>query len=397
MYRMYVDYGGADSDFSGTQMVLTMKLTSFAYNLFDGTTDYKNVFEHPDDLPEHKKKVYKSRRQFAITKTPNLLEFLGYTYSFTSVLVGPAFEYNEYVRVVDDSINTKIVDGKKVVVRPNGKIRGFLTCLVSLALLGGHVVLASKFSIYNMFNPVNVNKGYLFMFYYMIVSNYTERLRYYFAWKSAEGSNNFAGFGFDGYDEKGNEIGWAASSNVDLLNFDTSTCMQNITRFWNLRTQGWLERYTYLRTNRSLFATYFISALWHGLYPGYFLFFLIVPVMTQIEREMRTKINPLIYGPDYKTKVYPKLQFSLFGGILKYKRDLPSSFIEWVYAIVCWLGTFISLIYVIQVFFFLTWEKCMASYRYFKFSIHIALFVFLFLLKLIPAPKSKESKEKKTK
>jgi MBOAT, membrane-bound O-acyltransferase family len=45
-----------------------------------------------------------------------------------------------------------------------------------------------------------------------------------------------------------------------------------------------MHRYTYLRTGRSLVATYFISAFWHGLYPGFFLFFMSIPLMTNIER-----------------------------------------------------------------------------------------------------------------
>jgi hypothetical protein len=44
----------------GTQMVLTMKLTSFAYNLYDGTADRKNVFAVHDD--KKKIKIYADRK-----------------------------------------------------------------------------------------------------------------------------------------------------------------------------------------------------------------------------------------------------------------------------------------------------------------------------------------------
>jgi hypothetical protein len=37
MYRMHVDYLGWQLDFTGPQMILTIKLSSFAYNLYDGT------------------------------------------------------------------------------------------------------------------------------------------------------------------------------------------------------------------------------------------------------------------------------------------------------------------------------------------------------------------------
>ena len=41
-------------------MVLTMKLTSFAYNLYDGTADSKAVFADHDD--KKKAKLYSDRR-----------------------------------------------------------------------------------------------------------------------------------------------------------------------------------------------------------------------------------------------------------------------------------------------------------------------------------------------
>jgi hypothetical protein len=49
VYRMYVSYMSGIFDFTGTQMVLTMKLTSFAYNLYDGTADKKRVFAKHED------------------------------------------------------------------------------------------------------------------------------------------------------------------------------------------------------------------------------------------------------------------------------------------------------------------------------------------------------------
>lgn len=33
-------------------------------------------------------------------------------------------------------------------------------------------------------------------------------------------------------------------------------------------TQRWLQRYVYFRNRESLLVTYFVSAFWHGFYPG---------------------------------------------------------------------------------------------------------------------------------
>lgn len=40
--------------------------------------------------------MLKARRDYAIRSVPNILEFFGYVYCFSSILAGPAFEYKEY-------------------------------------------------------------------------------------------------------------------------------------------------------------------------------------------------------------------------------------------------------------------------------------------------------------
>jgi D-alanyl-lipoteichoic acid acyltransferase DltB (MBOAT superfamily) len=86
-------------DFTGTQMVLTMKLTSFAYNLFDGTADRDKLYK--DYGQDKKGKIYADRKRFAIEKVPNLLEFFGYIYCFPCILAGPAFEFQDYYRAIN--------------------------------------------------------------------------------------------------------------------------------------------------------------------------------------------------------------------------------------------------------------------------------------------------------
>ena len=98
-------------------------------------------------------------------------------------------------------------------------------------------------------------------------------------------------------------------------------------------SKGWLERYTYCRSGNSLLVTYFVSALWHGLYPGYFLFFLSMPLLTNVERLFRLKLNPLVIpgydGRDMRTAPHRMLT-SLYWGI-------------------CIIGTSLSVSYMAQV------------------------------------------------
>jgi len=83
-----------------------------------------------------------------------------------------------------------------------------------------------------------------------------------------------AGFGFEGLTEDGKARGWNGVSNMDILGFEFAQSFRESSRAWNKGTQNWLERYVYTRTGNSLMATYFISAFWHGFYPGYYFFFM---------------------------------------------------------------------------------------------------------------------------
>mmetsp|Transcript_34143 Transcript_34143/g.32569 ORF Transcript_34143/g.32569 Transcript_34143/m.32569 type:complete len:522 (+) Transcript_34143:207-1772(+) len=372
LYRMYVSYLSGIFDFTGTQMVLTMKLTSFAYNLHDGTADHEKVFstKHED---KKKIKMYGDRKKFAITALPNPIEFFGYIYCFTCLLAGPAFEYNDYVKSIDGSIFIKDDDkDKKATPPPSSVLPAIQRLITGVVCLAGHLVISGKAPIPNVYNLEWIAAhGHVQRLSYLFFALMGERLKYYFAWKVAEGASILGGFGFEGYDGEGKVIGWKGVENVDILAFEVAPNIQVLSRAWNKRTQGWLERYTYLRAGRSLVATYMISAIWHGLYPGFFLFFMSVPLMTNIERLIKSKINPIVVpGYDgYKITTYPK------------------TVIADVYWYGSWFCTTVTMNYVVQVFSMSSLQRCMTALGSYYHIPHIALVVVYVLLELAPTPK----------
>lgn len=89
-YYQYAYYLSDVFEFTGSQMILTMKLSSFAFNLFDGynleaAQKDKKVVIDPKNEP-----IF---RKYAITKFPSFIEFMGYAMSFSCILSGPSFEY----------------------------------------------------------------------------------------------------------------------------------------------------------------------------------------------------------------------------------------------------------------------------------------------------------------
>lgn len=377
-YRMYVSYLSGVFDFTGTQMVLTMKLTSFAYNYYDGTTDKKNVFPETPHADKKMAKVYSDRKRFAITSLPNPLEYFGYIYCFTCILAGPAFEYNDYVGSIDGSVFQMKIEGDSKIPQKSSKPSTFLPAMlrlvVAVVFMVLHLQLIARFPPKSLYDPEFIaNTPTLERYIFMLGAMLSVRFMFYFAWKVAEGASILGGFGFQGYDKDGKSLGWGGVENIDIAGFELATNVQSMSRSWNKRTQGWLERYTYNRTNRSLLLTYGVSAVWHGLYPGFFFFFMTVPLMTNIERLAKAKINPFVVpGYDgYNYATYPK------------------TIIAKMYWVLCWFFLKIALDNIVQPFNFGSFQRSHTALMSFNYIGHIVCIVLYVALELMPSLKKK--------
>jgi lysophospholipid acyltransferase len=407
LYRMYVSYLSGVFDFTGTQMVLTMKLTAFAYNLYDGTVDAKKVFSN-DHSPKELK-TYLQRRRFAIAALPSPLEFFGYAFCFTSILAGPAFEYNDYINIqnekaflIDDKALTS-KEGKKYnspysgkILKPSTFVPALKCLLIGLFSLFIHVKYSAIYPMADHYKEEFIAKYAIpERFLRLVLSIFFERFKYYYAWKVAEGASILSGFGFEGYTtvaksqggESVGEIrvnGWKGVENIDIIAVESSASMQMMTRSWNKRTQGWLERYTYSRTNKSLIATYFVSGFWHGLYPSYYFLFFTAPFLTAIERLVKEKINPLVV-PEYDgfhMKTYPK------------------TLVARIYYAICYVNTMAALHYIAQTQFMGSYERSIRSHYGYRFLGHIIFTAVYLVLLVFPSPAKKPKvpeNEKKTK
>jgi len=283
LHRQFVNYLGWDLDFTGPQMVLTIKLSSLAYNLYDG-----QLLKSPNP-PRAATKCSK----YALPHIPSLLSFLGYTFCFSNILAGPAFEFSIY----NDAINgTKIRNKKNV---PSSFLPTLIPLTISLFCMVLFVVGNGAFPIMDPIDPQNndpvwikAHLPWIQRYGYQWIALFFIRQKYYFAWKNAEGANNIWYAGWEGQDASGKSIGWDNACNIDIVDFETAPNLKTLSAGWNKKTSNWLTRYVYMRTGGSLLATYAMSAFWHGFYPGYYLFFLSMPCLTACERLGRKKLSP---------------------------------------------------------------------------------------------------------
>lgn len=79
------------------QMLLTIKITSLAWNVHD-YADKKDMEKElkNKDIHHHKAKVLNDRLA-RCQPTPSLLAYMGYCYHFSGLLAGPAFELVDYM------------------------------------------------------------------------------------------------------------------------------------------------------------------------------------------------------------------------------------------------------------------------------------------------------------
>ena len=362
LHRQYINYLGWDMDFTGAQMVLTQKLWMIAFNLYDGEVLAKGGND----------RASKKCSEFALKEAPSLLEFLGYTFCFSTLLAGPATEYSTYLRAIDGTLFVG-ADGK-----PKGKLpsniwptlKPFLKCLVCLGI---HLTIVGMFPLLNPTDPQKLTpiiiseeflqNSFFYRYAYYWIGLAGLRQKYYFAWFNAEGACNMWYAGFDGFNEKGESKGWDTYNNMDVLGFEFAPDVQLMTKNWNKKTSIWLTRYVYIRTGANLMAVYSMSAFWHGFYPGYYIFFLSVPLLTFCDRLAKKKLSPLF----------------------SQSRFMP-------YGIVGWLATTISVNYMIGPFVMLALSWSWDVYKSFFGFGHLGAIVFYITLTMLPTPKDKVKK-----
>jgi len=362
LHRQYINYLGWDLDFTGSQMVITMKLYMLAFNLYDG----KVLSEGKED------RASKKCAAMAVKEIPGFVEYMGYCFNFSTILVGPAYEYKVYEAACNGSVFYN-KDGSLKGKIPSNVWPTFGPLLASLTCLGLFLTGGQYFPLQDPTDPQKnvpviiseefLQKSFIGRFLYIQLSLLIIRMRYYFAWKNSQGSNNIWYAGFEGFDDKGNQLGWEHSNNIDIITFETASNLKTLTGAWNKKTANWLGKYIYIRTGGSLVMTYGMSAFWHGFYPGYYLFFLWVPVLTQCERLGRKKLTP-IFGPE-------STEYSPWG-------------------IVCMITTKTFVNYGIVGFLLLSYAWTIKTYSSLYWFGHVVPIIFFAILSILPSPKKKK-------
>jgi len=349
-------------------MIATVKMYSLAYNLYDGVVLRESSLEGKE---ESIGRGTKRCARFAVDRLPDLIEYYGYVFCFSTILSGPPIEYVTYA----DACSGRLLytsDGKPKGELPSRLWPTLQPFFVSLLCMGLYIFGVKHVPFFDpvqpgintpfILTPTFLSNPWYQRLAYSYLAAFFLRMRYFFPWKSAEGSTNLWYGGFEGFDEKGIPKGFEHSSNLDFLGFElTAAKFQTITRCLNKKTAMWLSRYVYGRTNGSLVATYFVSAFWHGFYPGYYLYFLSSPLLMMCERIGQRKILPWI-DTSWKLRMWNMFHF-------------------------IWIKLILT--YIAGPFLLLSFQWSLLWWRSLYFYGHIACILFYGVVSLLPTPKPK--------
>lgn len=348
-------------DITGALMVMVMKLSAFGWSIHDG--------KQPKEVltPYTKSRVIK--------KHPNLLPFLGYSFFYASLLTGPAFDYADYDRFVRNVLFDDVPESRRPGKRKRRIPRSGRVALSKCLQGFGWALLYTQYPKYinfeYLFGDQFMKRSFFFRIFYFWGLYFYHRLKYYTIWTIAEGACILCGIGYNGYDSTTDSFKWDRVQNIDVWAFETGQNVHTLLEAWNMNTNKWLKNFVYMRLARkgkkpgfkSTMVTFFTSAFWHGVSPGYYMTFAMGALLQTIGKIFRRNIRPIFVDKDgNKSRYKPAYDVvSYFVTHLAFAFvTQPFALLDFKRSLYCWSTVYYYVIVLTAVVFFLfrgPWSK----------------------------------------
>ena len=359
-------------DITGLLMVLTLKVTACALNYMDAGA-VRDTAKRNAHL-----------RRVAVEELPNPLEYAGWLMFPCTLVVGPAIEFREY----HDWLHGKGHYGGKDEVTNVGKMdppalrsryaRSLWLVAYSSLFCFVHLFVMRVYTIDNTYlDPAWSARPLWRKFWELHILGQGSRGKYFFCWVWAEAACVASGVGFGGYDEKTREPRWDVATNVKPMGVERAATFVQIPHNWNVKTGMWLRHYVYDRATpegarpgfAQLLLTQVISGVWHGLYAGYWLFFVSSAVF--------------VHGSK---------------GVYRWQRDHFSKRWSFLIDFPHWALTTVGLNYLCGAFMLVTYEQCMNAWGSVYFLPHLTVLLMVVFSETVgrSAARRKRSAEKRS-
>lgn len=278
-------------------MILVCKLTSIAWNVQDGQVNETTLSIYDKDGYQ---------KQHLLKHAPSLLEFLSYTFFFAGFLTGPWTDFVEYKSFVDKSMfkseNFQIPSATYFVLKK------FVLVIIALALYklsdtyNIMFLTSNEFLTYSLWKRILLFVLFVELFYQ----------RYYIVWWLGEAATALIGLSYNGRDSNQNLL-WNRILMLNLWHYKfAKSISHDVAPNWNVMSQRWLKRYVHHRLiifgfsrQISRISTFITSAFWHGLYPGYFSFFIQISLFNEASNLLYPTILPYFVDQN-GVGIYPR-------------------------------------------------------------------------------------------
>lgn len=303
-WRQFHSFGDRSFDHTAPQMVLVMKLSSLAWQLYD---DLNNP---PTPLLQEQQQQQQPAK---LTRLPSFLEFNGFCFFIGGFLAGPAIDYKSYIHFINthDPNSTKTRHHHTHAHRKWRKRNLVWRIVFAVVFVALHTWSSDKFTyklaLTQEFASLPLWRKWIFF----CLSGFLGRSKYYAAWLLSEGVFVF--------------LDIPSMRQVHIPNIELATNFRGVIANWNMRTAWWLKYTIYMRmptysSGLKVLATFTTSALWHGLYPGYFLTFISGALSTTSAKILRKTLRPLVVQSPilFIHRLYDVLGFILTQTVLNY-------------------------------------------------------------------------------
>lgn len=207
---------------------------------------------------------------------PSFFDYCCYLMNFIGGLVGPTISYKEYKHFIYNTNKEEFIKKKVIFEKLVSFFIVIVIYLLSIFFWDSEMIKNDNFR--NLFFPLK--------FVFIYIQSVLVRCRYYFPFLLAEFSVCFGNI------KSSTENYTKYSTNLNLHKIELQFSVRERVPSWNQGTAKWLKEIIYYqilkiykisKSEANLF-TFFVSALWHGFYPSYYLGFFIANISTQLEK-----------------------------------------------------------------------------------------------------------------
>lgn len=236
---------------------------------------------------------------------PTLLEVFAYIFYFPSAVVGPSFEFSDFISFV------RLEGAYKNIPKNLAFYNAAVELLISFSMMAVYVLMVGVFDPLYCSSKEFAAESLFYKYFYMNVAMSVQRAKYYTCWKMAQAGVIFCGLSYnptkrdkqtpsvlladgDGgeYEHKFDKI-----ENVVISEVELNPNSKKKIQYWNRTVHLWLKYNLYLRilaTGKSnsvaSLAAFMVSAFWHGFYPVYYIFFFLFYIFEQVN-DMLDKLH----------------------------------------------------------------------------------------------------------